>query len=59
MTKQTPTPAPEAIDVHGGIPDRQETPDRWRGVKVFAVYLAWIGVLVYMLVGGLPYRIVT
>jgi hypothetical protein len=56
MTKSTPSPAPVAIDVVDGIPDRSQAPDRWRVVKVFAVYLAWIGVLVYMLLGGLPHQ---
>ncbi|MBT3278948.1 MAG: hypothetical protein HN909_05110 [Phycisphaerales bacterium] len=54
MTKSAPAPAIEAIDIQDGIPDRAASSDRWRVAKVVGIYLAWIGVLAYMLLGGLP-----
>lgn len=55
-----PDPAPSAdddlivppVDVVDGIPDRQANPPAWKYVLMAAIFLGWVGFLVYCLIAG-------
>lgn len=43
---------PKAIGVVDGIPDRAERRPTWKYAAIFAVFLAWVGVLLYISLAG-------
>ena len=45
---------PQPVDVVDGIPDRAENPPRWKYVLIAAVFLAWLGFLIYCAAAGNP-----
>jgi hypothetical protein len=45
---------PPPVDVVDGIPDRRPTTPRWRYAVIAAVFLAWLGFLVYCAAAGNP-----
>ena len=52
MSKKKKMVVPMAVDVHEGIPDRDEHVSRKRLVMVFTIWAAWIGFLLYILLSA-------
>jgi hypothetical protein len=52
MSKKKKMEEPIAMDVHDGIPDRDERVSRKRLVMVLAIWTAWMGFLLYILLSA-------
>lgn len=53
--KDKPKALCDAVDEYQGIPDRAESPGRWRWVVIVALFAGWAAFLVYCwLAGRLP-----
>jgi len=49
---QKPTAAPAPADMIDGIPDASAHRSRWKYAVIAAVFLAWVGFLVYCALAG-------
>lgn len=45
---------PRPVDVNDGIPDRAERPKRRLAILLGAVFLGWLGFLIYCAAAGNP-----
>ena len=52
MSKKKSMEVPIAMDVHDGIPDRDEHVSPKRLVIVLAIWTAWMGFLLYILLSA-------
>ena len=52
MTTQADELIVPPVDVVDGIPDRQANPPRWKYALIAAIFLGWVGFLVYCLIAG-------
>ena len=52
MSKKKKMEVPIAMDVHDGIPDRDEHVSRKRLVMVLTIWAAWMGFLLYILLSA-------